>query len=98
MNDEALSRLIPSSKIGNDGFPWWIGQIEGVANLEKNNKGGYRYKVAIVGEHPKEKDLVESLKLTMGKRDDACQSTIRTGNIVGSVSTNTRLLGGWFLY
>ena len=26
--DEALSRLVPSHKIGNDGLSWWVGQIE----------------------------------------------------------------------
>ena len=51
--DEALSRLMPSQRIGHDGFSWWVGQIEGTASDEENNKGGYRYKVRIVGDHPK---------------------------------------------
>ena len=54
--DESLSRLVPSYRVGNDGFQWWIGQIEGTAQNEENNKGGYRYKVAIVGEHPLQKE------------------------------------------
>ena len=53
--DESLSRLVPSYRVGNDGFQWWIGQIEGTAQNEENNKGGYRYKVAIVGEDPLQK-------------------------------------------
>ena len=53
MADININSLIaPSMKIGHDGFHWWVGQIEGISALEKNNKGGYRYKVAIVGEHP----------------------------------------------
>ena len=50
--DESLSRINPTHRIGNDGFHWWIGQVEGTAEDEENNKGGYRYKVAIIGEHP----------------------------------------------
>ena len=37
-------------------FNWWVGQVEGISADEKNNKGGYRYKVAIVGEHPKSRE------------------------------------------
>ena len=59
INDESLSRLVPSYLIGNDGFNWWIGQLEESAAYT-GGKGGWRYKVAIVGEHPKEKDLVET--------------------------------------
>ena len=50
--DDALSRLMPTQRIGQDGFHWWVGQVEGTASDEKNNKGGYRYKVRIVGDHP----------------------------------------------
>ena len=31
--------------MGNDGFSWWVGQVEGTARDEANNKGGYRFKV-----------------------------------------------------
>ena len=61
--DESLSRIIPSHKIGNDGFNWWIGQVEGTAADEENNKGGLRYKVAIVGEHPADKNLLDTSQL-----------------------------------
>ncbi len=56
--DEALSRLIPTQRIGNDGFTWWVGQVEGTASDEENNKGGYRYKVRIVGDHTSNKEVL----------------------------------------
>ena len=61
--DEALSRLIPTQKIGNDGFSWWVGQVEGTASDEENNKGGYRYKVRIVGDHPKSREILDTKDL-----------------------------------
>ena len=89
INDEGLSRLIPSSKIGNDGFPWWIGQVEGVANLEKNNKGGYRYKVAIVGEHPKSRELISTADLPWANVMMPVNQPFAPGNIVGSAAQLT---------
>ena len=56
--DQIISSIIPTQRIGNDGFPWWVGQIEGTAADEKNNKGGYRFKVRIVGDHPGDLELV----------------------------------------
>ena len=61
--DEALSRLVPSQRIGHDGFSWWVGQIEGTASDEENNKGGYRYKVRIVGDHPKSREILDTKDL-----------------------------------
>lgn len=61
--DQALSQLFPTQKIGNDGFNWWVGQVEGTATNEPNNKGGTRYKVRIVGEHPQSKTLLETKDL-----------------------------------
>ena len=61
--DDSLSRIFPSNRIGHDGFYWWIGQIEGDANSEKNNKGGHRYKVAIIGEHTKDKESLDTDEL-----------------------------------
>ena len=61
--DEALSRLMPSHRIGNDGFSWWVGQVEGTASDEKNNKGGYRFKVRIVGDHPKSREILDTKDL-----------------------------------
>ena len=56
--DQLVSQLIPTQRIGNDGFQWWVGQIEGTAADEGNNKGGYRFKVRIVGDHPGDPELV----------------------------------------
>ena len=61
--DEALSRLMPTQRIGNDGFSWWVGQVEGTASDEENNKGGYRYKVRIVGDHPKSRKILDTKDL-----------------------------------
>ena len=89
INDEGLSRLIPTSKIGNDGFPWWIGQVEGVADLEENNKGGYRYKVAIVGEHPKSRELISTAELPWANVMMPVNQPFAPGNIVGSAAQLT---------
>jgi hypothetical protein len=56
--DQLVSQLLPTQRIGNDGFLWWVGQIEGTASDEENNKGGYRFKVRIVGDHPGDPELV----------------------------------------
>lgn len=58
--DQLISGIIPTQRIGNDGFQWWVGQIEGTAADEKNNKGGYRFKVRIVGDHPGDKELLDT--------------------------------------
>ena len=53
--DQLASQLIPTNRVGNDGFNWWVGQVEESAlhHEDKNVKGGARYKVRIVGDHPK---------------------------------------------
>jgi hypothetical protein len=56
--DQLVSQILPTQRIGNDGFQWWVGQIEGTASDEQNNKGGYRFKVRIVGDHPGDPELV----------------------------------------
>ena len=61
--DDALSRLMPNQRIGYDGFPWWVGQVEGTASDEENNKGGYRYKVRIVGDHPSSREILDTKDL-----------------------------------
>ena len=85
INDESLSRLVPSYLIGNDGFNWWIGQIEESA-ANTGGKGGWRYKVAIVGEHPKEKDLVETKKLPWATVMMPVNAPFMPGNIGGASS------------
>ena len=81
--DEALSRLMPTQKIGNDGFSWWIGQVEGTASDEENNKGGYRYKVRIVGDHPKDKEILDTDKLPWANVMMPVNVPFMPGNIGG---------------
>ena len=61
--DQLVSQLLPTQRIGNDGFQWWVGQIEGTASDETNNKGGYRFKVRIVGDHPGDPELLSTADL-----------------------------------
>ena len=56
--DQIISSIIPTTRIGQDGFSWWVGQIEGTAREEVNNKGGYRFKVRIVGDHPGDPEIL----------------------------------------
>lgn len=60
--DNLLSQIIPTHRIG-DSFNWWVGQIEGTASNEKKNKGGYRFKVRIVGDHPSSKAILDTKDL-----------------------------------
>ena len=83
--DEALSRLVPSHKIGNDGLSWWVGQIEETASNTKG-KGGWRYKVAIVGEHPKDKELVQTKQLPWATVIMPVTAPFIHGNIGGASS------------
>lgn len=63
--DQLASQLIPTNRVGNDGFNWWVGQVEESAlhHLDKNIKGGARYKVRIVGDHPKNPELLPTSEL-----------------------------------
>ena len=81
--DEALSRLVPTYKIGNDGFSWWVGQIEMVAN-DTLGKGGWRYKVAIVGEHPRSKEIVQTKQLPWATVMMPVTAPFIPGNIGGA--------------
>ena len=81
--DEALSKLIPSHKIGNDGLSWWVGQIETTAS-DTLGKGGWRYKVAIVGEHPKDKELVQTKQLPWATVIMPVTAPFIPGNIGGA--------------
>ncbi len=56
--DQIISSIVPTTRIGQDGFSWWVGQIEGTAREEVNNKGGYRFKVRIVGDHPGDPEIL----------------------------------------
>ena len=93
--DDAISRFSPSSKIGNDGFGWWVGQIEGTAADEANNKGGYRYKVAIVGRHPKKGDEATTADLPWANVMMPVSQPFAPGNITGAAAQLTP--GCWVL-
>ena len=82
--DEALSRLMPSHRIGNDGFSWWVGQVEGTASDEKNNKGGYRFKVRIVGDHPKSREILDTKDLPWATVMMPVNVPFMPGNIGGA--------------
>ena len=84
--DEALSRLMPVHRIGDDGFPWWIGQVEGTVDDDKNNKGGYRYKVRIVGDHPGDDTLVPTAALPWATVMMPVNAPFMPGNISGAGS------------
>ena len=81
--DEALSRLVPTYKIGNDGLSWWVGQIEQTAS-DTQGKGGWRYKVAIVGEHPKSKELLQTKQLPWATVMLPVTAPFMPGNISGA--------------
>ena len=55
---EALAGLYPTNNIGSDGFNWFIGQVESVR--EDDAKGSGRFKVRIVGHHPKTCEAISS--------------------------------------
>ena len=82
--DDALSRLMPTQRIGQDGFHWWVGQVEGTASDEENNKGGYRYKVRIVGDHPQSKEILDTDKLPWANVMMPVNVPFMPGNIGGA--------------
>jgi hypothetical protein len=53
---DSLNGLYPINQIGSDGFSWWVGQIE--SDKADDEKCSGRYKVRIVGAHPKSCDAV----------------------------------------
>ena len=61
--DQLISSIIPTARIGQDGFSWWVGQVEGTAREETENKGGYRFKVRIVGDHPGDPEILPTADL-----------------------------------
>ena len=53
---DPLAHLYPVHQIGSDGFSWWIGQVETAtkkSNGKPDPKRSGRYKVRIIGHHPK---------------------------------------------
>ena len=75
---------MPSHRIGNDGFSWWVGQVEGTASDEKNNKGGYRFKVRIVGDHPKSREILDTKDLPWATVMMPVNVPFMPGNIGGA--------------
>ena len=53
---DSLNGLYPINQIGSDGFSWWIGQVESEKADDEKLSG--RYKVRIVGAHPKSCEAV----------------------------------------
>lgn len=84
--DDSLSRLVPVNQIGSDGYAWWIGQVEGTVDDDKNNKGGYRYKVRIVGDHPGNKDILPTAALPWATVMMPVTAPFMPGNVGGAAS------------
>ena len=84
--DDSLSRLVPIHQIGSDGYAWWIGQVEGTVDDDKNNKGGYRYKVRIVGDHPGNKDILPTAALPWAAVVMPVTTPFMPGNVGGACS------------
>ena len=82
--DQLLSQLIPTQRVGSDGFNWWVGQVEGTAADEKNNKGGYRFKVRIVGDHPKSKEILDTKDLPWANVMMPVNVPFMPGNVGGA--------------
>ena len=82
--DQILSQLIPTQRVGSDGFNWWVGQVEGTAADEKNNKGGYRFKVRIVGDHPKSKEILDTKDLPWANVMMPVNVPFMPGNVGGA--------------
>lgn len=78
-----LSQLVPTQRAGHDGFVWWVGIIEGTASDEANNKGGYRYKVRIIGDHPQDRELLPTADLPWANVMMPVNVPFMPGNIGG---------------
>ena len=93
--DEALSRLIPTNRVGHDGFNWWVGQIEKSAEDEPGNKGGYRHRVRIVGDHPGDPAILPSEKLPWASVMMPANVPFMPGNVAGAGDQMTE--GCWVI-
>jgi hypothetical protein len=82
--DPLLSNLFPANRLGYDGFEWWIGQVEGTASEEANNKGGYRAKVRIIGDHPDTKEELDTKDLPWATMMMPVNAPFMPGNIGGA--------------
>ena len=60
--DQLLSSIIKTNRVG-DSFNWWVGQVEETTAESSDNKGGYRLRVRIVGDHPQSKEILNTKDL-----------------------------------
>ena len=63
MDNLFASSFVPSHRIGDDGFQWWVGQIEERSQDIPEAKGNARFRVRIVGEHTQDCELLKSNEL-----------------------------------
>ncbi len=89
--DPVLSSLFPTYKIGNDGFSWWIGQVEN--NKDPKNSG--RIQVRIVGQHNREGDITPTTDLPWANVTMPLNVPFTTGGTTGA--TNNIQIGGWVI-
>lgn len=81
--DQIFSNLFPTNRLGYDGFNWWIGQVEKTAADEANNKGGYRVKVRIIGDHPDTQEALPTEDLPWATMMMPVNVPFMPGNIGG---------------
>jgi len=88
--DQTLAHLVRTNRVG-DQWDWWVGQIEGTASDEENNKGGYRFKVRIVGDHPSSKEILPTKDLPWANVMMPVNVPFMPGNVGGA---NPQLIEG----
>lgn len=87
--DPALSTLFPIYKVGNDGFSWWIGQVEN----NKDDKDSGRVQVRIVGQHHREGDITATPDLPWANVMMPANVPYSDGGTTGA--TNNLQIGSW---
>lgn len=60
--DQTLAQLVRTNRVG-DKWDWWVGQVELTSADDPDSKGGYRFKVRIVGDHPQSKEILDTKDL-----------------------------------
>jgi len=63
MDNLFASSYIPSHRIGDDGFQWWVGQVEERSEDVPEAKGNARFRVRIVGEHTQDCEILKTEEL-----------------------------------
>tara|TARA_B100000035_G_C21027414_1_gene566835 strand:+ start:180 stop:3005 length:2826 start_codon:yes stop_codon:yes gene_type:complete len=79
--DSSLNHLIQSRKIGSDGT--WTGQVE-ARNNDPDNKGGYRYKVRVIGFHPNDLEALPTVDLPWAHVQMPVTAPFLSGNTGGA--------------